>query len=283
MNIQNITSHFSDFARKVKPMFWETFYEACRARGKSPNSVARELGISSGAVTSWKQGSTPHYSTLSSIAKYLGISVEKLLGRAEEGTQSNVFVERILETMQEQGVSRSELLSDLQMGKNQFKYWERGQVPNRSTVDAIADYLHVSADYLIGDTDDPVNYDDGDVLASVPLSYVEAPNGDMRKAYKLMHQVDEDAQRDIAAHYPLDTYTDQEKAIISAFRSVNDYSKLRIIQAVMNIKDDCNSEGIKVYRAARSNTDIAPTVETMSPEDLRKYQSAKKVTSEEDL
>ena len=152
-----------------------------------------------------------------------------------------------------------------------------------SRLSVVANILNTTVEYLRDETDDPVNYDDGDVLASIPLSYVEATNGDMRKAYKLMSQVDEDAQRDIAAHYPPDTYTDQEKALISAFRSVNDYSKLRIIQAVMNIKDDCNSEGIKVYRAARSNTDTAPTVETMSHEDLRKYQSAKKVTSEEDL
>ena len=196
-----------------------------------------------------------------------------------------VNLNRIRELAKENKRSLSYLVSAI--GLNSRTYFKDVEKSGRDIPDkylrVIADELNTTVAYLRDETDDPVNYDDGDVLASIPLSYVEAANGDMRRAYKLMRQVDEDAQRDIAAHYYLDTYTDQEKALISAFRSVNDYGKLRIIQAVMNIKDDCSSEGIKVYRAARSSTDTAPTVETMSPEDLRKYQSAKKVTSEEDL
>ena len=127
--------------------------------------------------------------------------------------------------------------------------WKKGSAPKADVLIRIATYFGVSVDYLLG--------------------------VDVEKVHS-MGQVSrtENSESDI---------TEQEKALISAFRSVNDYDKLRIIQAVMNIKDEGDSEGIKVYRAARSSTDTAPTVETMSPEDLRKYQSAKKVTSEEDL
>lgn len=195
-----------------------------------------------------------------------------------------VNIDKIKELSRQQGIKMCFLAQQIGVPHTYFADIKNKHrdIPD-SRLSVVANILNTTVAYLRDETDDPVNYDDGDVLASIPLSYVEATNGDMRRAYKLMRQVDEDAQRDIAAHYPLDTYTDQEKAIISAFRSVNDYGKLRIIQAVMNIKDDCSSEGIKVYRAARSNTDTVPTVETMSPEDLRKYQSAKKVTSEEDL
>lgn len=44
-------------------MFWDTFYSMCLGAGKSPNRVAKELGIPSGSVTMWKKGSTPPTST----------------------------------------------------------------------------------------------------------------------------------------------------------------------------------------------------------------------------
>jgi repressor LexA len=61
-------------------MFWKIFYNSCANIGKSPNAVAKELGISSGAVTSWKQGKVPHHTTLIKLAKYFNVSVGFLLG-----------------------------------------------------------------------------------------------------------------------------------------------------------------------------------------------------------
>ena len=61
------------------------------------------------------------------------------------------------------------------------------------TLDKIANYFSTTVDYLLGRTDDPTDYDDGDVLAEIPLSYVEACDGDMRRARALMLAVDEDA------------------------------------------------------------------------------------------
>ena len=103
--------------------FFERYAALCKARGESPNSVAREIGASSGSVTAWKNGTEPRYST---IAK-------------------------------------------------------------------IADYFCVSTDYLLGRTDDPIDYDnDGDLIASIPSSYLEACDGDVRRAYAMMSAVDED-------------------------------------------------------------------------------------------
>lgn len=68
-------------------MFWESFFNLCRVKNKSPNAVAKELGISSGAVTSWKNGKVPHHSTLVKLADYFGVSVDFLLGRDTESDQ----------------------------------------------------------------------------------------------------------------------------------------------------------------------------------------------------
>lgn len=65
-------------------MFWKNFYNLCSIHGKSPNSVAKELGISSGAVTAWKSGRVPHHNTLLKISNYFAVTVDFLLCHGEE-------------------------------------------------------------------------------------------------------------------------------------------------------------------------------------------------------
>ena len=60
-------------------MFWNNFVKLCNNIGKSPNAVAKELSLSSGSVTSWKNGRVPHHSTLLKLATYFNISVDHLL------------------------------------------------------------------------------------------------------------------------------------------------------------------------------------------------------------
>lgn len=60
--------------------FWNTFYKLCKDIGKSPNGVAKELGIPSGTITWWKKGKVPHQPTLEMLANYFGVSVGYLLG-----------------------------------------------------------------------------------------------------------------------------------------------------------------------------------------------------------
>lgn len=61
-------------------MFWERFVQLCAERNTKPNPVAKELGISSGAVTNWKNGAVPQSATLKRIADYFGVSTSYLLG-----------------------------------------------------------------------------------------------------------------------------------------------------------------------------------------------------------
>ncbi len=64
-------------------MFWQRFYELCGKSNTSPNNVAKALGLSSGSVTSWKNGKVPHHNTLIDIADYFDCSVDYLLGRTD--------------------------------------------------------------------------------------------------------------------------------------------------------------------------------------------------------
>ena len=65
-------------------MFWKRFYELCISKNTKPNSVAKDIGISSGVVTKWKNGTTiPNGETLIKIADYLDCSIDYLLGRTD--------------------------------------------------------------------------------------------------------------------------------------------------------------------------------------------------------
>lgn len=71
-------------------MFWNVFYKLCHDRHKSPNGVAKELNISSGAITSWKNGKVPHHTTLLKLSEYFGVSIDYLLGKAETASRDSV-------------------------------------------------------------------------------------------------------------------------------------------------------------------------------------------------
>ncbi len=57
-------------------MFWENFEYLCGTKNMKPNNVAKELGISSGTVTGWKQGTLPNKTSMKKIADFFGVTTE---------------------------------------------------------------------------------------------------------------------------------------------------------------------------------------------------------------
>lgn len=76
-------------------MFWNNFIQLCAEKNEKPNPVAKKLGISSGAITSWKKGAIPHITTVKKIADYFGVSVDYLLGKEEQSPASSRTVHSI--------------------------------------------------------------------------------------------------------------------------------------------------------------------------------------------
>lgn len=70
-------------------MFWENFSNLCNENKISPNGLAKQLSISSGAITSWKNGRVPHHSTLLKIANYFNVSVDYLLGKTKHTSENS--------------------------------------------------------------------------------------------------------------------------------------------------------------------------------------------------
>ena len=105
----------------------------------------------------------------------------------------------------DKGVSLSRACQEIGISKSSATYW--GQLyrkgndvrPDSYTIEKIANYFEVSADYLLERTDDPVDLDvDGNALAEIPLSYVEAADGDMKKARDAMLAAEQDALKERA-------------------------------------------------------------------------------------
>ena len=63
-------------------MFWDRFFALCQRNGKKPNPVGKEIGLSSGIISKWKNGGIPTGETLIKLARYFDVSVDYLLGRA---------------------------------------------------------------------------------------------------------------------------------------------------------------------------------------------------------
>lgn len=61
-------------------MFFDQYKALCERDGKTPNGVAKELGIASSSVTQWKHGSVPRPDKLRKICEYFSVTSEYLLG-----------------------------------------------------------------------------------------------------------------------------------------------------------------------------------------------------------
>lgn len=66
------------------------------------------------------------------------------------------FVERLDYLIKEKGITRNQLLSELNLGRNSFVNWSsRDALPNGSTIIILAKYFEVSTDFLLGLTSNP--------------------------------------------------------------------------------------------------------------------------------
>ena len=60
-------------------VFWNKFFTLCLTHKRSPNSIGKEIGISSATITTWKNNRMPTGESLKSVAQYFNVSVEYLI------------------------------------------------------------------------------------------------------------------------------------------------------------------------------------------------------------
>lgn len=66
-----------------------------------------------------------------------------------------MFYSRLTSLCAERGVKITNVVSELKMGSGNLSNWKSGRMPRGESLSKLADYFHVSTDYLLGRTDDP--------------------------------------------------------------------------------------------------------------------------------
>lgn len=68
---------------------------------------------------------------------------------------TNKVVFRIKQKLNENGISATKMLSDLELGVNALYQFEKGRIMSCFSLAKIADYLECSVDYLLGRVERP--------------------------------------------------------------------------------------------------------------------------------
>lgn len=69
--------------------FYKRLRDLCEQTGMTVNELAKNLELSSGSPTAWKNGAVPREATVVKIAAYFGVSVGYLLGKEENTPAEN--------------------------------------------------------------------------------------------------------------------------------------------------------------------------------------------------
>lgn len=69
--------------------FFQRYEELAKLNGSSVNAIAKELGLSSGSVTAWKNGTDPSIKAIEKIAERFNVSIDYLLGKTDNLTPSS--------------------------------------------------------------------------------------------------------------------------------------------------------------------------------------------------
>jgi transcriptional regulator with XRE-family HTH domain len=108
--------------------FWKRFYNLCTEKNMKPNPVAKEIGISSGIITKWKNGDLPSTKYLIMLSEYFDCSTDYLLCKTDIKKEQTANEQPVSDDMKElieiyQGLSPEHqnallVLAD-QLGKGQ--------------------------------------------------------------------------------------------------------------------------------------------------------------------
>jgi len=77
-------------------MFFERFDLLAKQNNSNVNTVAKKLGVSSGSVTSWKNGTVPNSAIVSKLAQHFNVTTDYLLGLSEDPTPQILEVPKAL-------------------------------------------------------------------------------------------------------------------------------------------------------------------------------------------
>lgn len=140
---------------------YERIVELCHERGIKPGRVCSDTGLSRAILSDLKAGRTKELSAKNTkiIADYLGVTTDYLLGVEPDHVDwivsdpvplyTDCTMERVRKLCEEHEITLDQLEKEVGFSRGSIHYWE-DNAPKIVAVMPIADYFHVSLDYLIG-------------------------------------------------------------------------------------------------------------------------------------
>lgn len=106
-------------------------------------------------------------------------------------------MDRIKETRTRLNMGQKEVAYALGVSQPTVSAWESGgKDPTVENLSALAELFRVSTDYLLGRTDDPTDYKDGELIASLSPDLLDHHDGNVKKAFATQKAIDADAMAD---------------------------------------------------------------------------------------
>ena len=222
----------------------------------------------------------------------------------EENASHRLIGQRIEQRRKELGLTLQEVSLEVGVAASTIQRYEKGRFEKIKlpVIEAIAEALSVNPAWITGHTDDPTDYSDPGLIASIPLSYLEACNGDVKKAFKAMQavydgvlqeavveaksgrQAAQDEMRRLfgAEHSTLSTYLceDKSKAAVLYYKAVDRRAAPEISSLITMVEAMDFRELEKIRRLVASYLKASEPIREIIDTALKPYDEEEDVSSQ---
>lgn len=100
-------------------MFYERFIQLCKDNNEKPTNVLKSIGVSSGNLNNWKNGTSVKSDILVQLSEHFNVTTDYLLGKEKnEFTKLNVAEKLLLKMFNSfSDEDKIEIIQDLQQKK----------------------------------------------------------------------------------------------------------------------------------------------------------------------
>ena len=120
------------------------------------HELAAAIGVNTSTVNDWRRGKFQVFlSNVLKLADFFDCSLEYLMGRSETEIDYDpqpcpFFYDRLIAVMTEKGFSTYRMRKESPAKGAHLNKWKQGTDPLVPTLIAVADFLDVTLDYLVG-------------------------------------------------------------------------------------------------------------------------------------
>lgn len=77
-------------------MFYERFLQLCKDNNEKPTNVLKSIGVSSGNLNNWKNGTSVKSDILMQLSEHFNVSIDYLLGKVDDPQSTTITIEDIM-------------------------------------------------------------------------------------------------------------------------------------------------------------------------------------------